>query len=38
MTYNVCHAPLKFCEMLPEMLPEVQTMELYDFLKSMIHA
>ena len=33
MAYNVCHAPLKLCEM-----PEIYTMEKFDFLKSITYS
>ena len=33
--YGVCHAPLK---LICEMLPEIHTMEKFDFIKSIIHS
>ena len=34
MAYSICRASLELCE----MLPDIQTVEKYDFLKSIIHS
>ena len=34
MAYSVCHAP----QIVSEMLPEIHTVEKFDFLKPIIHS
>ena len=36
MAYSVCHAPLKL--LVRKMLPEIHTVEKFDFLKPVIHS